>query len=535
MMKNKIFTTESQSHKVPGEKLKIKKGILYIFSSFFLCVSVSLWFNMILSFAQFDTETPDEELFLYVGEVKPCTIDHPTRVLISNPEILDVIVISDNQLLIKAKSAGAANLLIWEQDKSRTIRVDVVDVAKRDTVEELKSFLEFIDLADNLQIDKKGDIILLTGRVQTPDDFSRLEQILAKFPGVINLVNIQDIKPLVELNVEILELNTTYKKNLGVDWTDQVKLTEAKGTQKGIEALRVAGFGRDTTLVATISTLLSEGKGRVLSNPRLVTVSGKKATSFVGGQIPILTSVTTAQTTTTGGTSTTQGLSYRDYGINLEITPKVIEGTDKVNTELFIEVSSVDMSVAITVQGVPNPGFKSRNTRTEVLTDSGDTIIISGLIQSDESKVVDKVPGLADVPILGGLFKSTDFKKGETELVITITPRVLTKPSDEDVATKDTSESYFRYVKGIGNMIAASLRYPDDAKESEIEGDVRLSLLLQKDGTLKTVSVVNSSGYDILDEEAKNAATRLSPYPHFPQDLKENELWIDVPVIFKLD
>lgn len=192
------------------------------------------------------------------------------------------------------------------------------------------------------------------------------------------------------------------------------------------------------------------------------------------------------------------------------------------------------------------PGFKTRKTSTEVTTKSGETIVIAGLLQSEDSKSVSQVPGLGDMPVVGRLFRSPEVKSKNTELVIAVTPELKvdegmeadrTFALEQALAVAEVTASVedprLRYALQVQDRIAKALRYPKREGELKLDGRVKLKLHLFADGTLARVMVAQSSGIEALDMEALKAAESQSPYPAFPTQMLERELWIEVPVIFR--
>jgi pilus assembly protein CpaC len=163
---------------------------------------------------------------------------------------------------------------------------------------------------------------------------------------------------------------------------------------------------------------MSRGKAWVLAQPKLSAKSGSNATFLVGGEVPIVVPSVLGQTQ----------IEYKEYGIRLNINPTV-NSSNQVNTSIMAEVSRIDPSVS--VQGVP--GFLTRRVETELNVNADQTIVISGLLDREASKAVDKMPLLGDIPVLGKLFRSDGFRGNKTELVIFVTPRIVSPTSPENL------------------------------------------------------------------------------------------------------
>jgi pilus assembly protein CpaC len=176
--------------------------------------------------------------------------------------------------------------------------------------------------------------------------------------------------------------------------------------------------GLTTIINSTLNLAVNSGDAFVLATPELSTRSGGKAEFLAGGQVPIVSPAS-------GTTPAT--VSFKDYGIKLTIEPRADE-SNNVSTSLNTEISSIDNSVAV----AGNPGFLTRKTSSEFNVQAGQTIVISGLVNSDLSKDVSKLAGLGDIPVLGALFRSTNFRSGRTDLVILVTPMII-DPSEGGV------------------------------------------------------------------------------------------------------
>src|SRR3989338_1604597 len=214
--------------------------------------------------------------------------------------------------------------------------------------------------------------------------------------------------------MQIFEISRDDIKKLGLNYTDSTVLTDNanKAMNKITDMFATSKWSR-AALDVTINHLVSVGKLRVLSRPKLVCLSGKEAEFLVGGQVPIVTTTTTT-------TSTTGNVQFKDYGIQLKIKP-VVKNDENIFVSINTEISEVDKeNFASNV-----PSFLTRNTKTELYLKNEQSLVISGLIKNRESDVVEKFPGMVDLPILGMLFRSKNFKQNQTELVILLTPTIV--------------------------------------------------------------------------------------------------------------
>jgi pilus assembly protein CpaC len=178
----------------------------------------------------------------------------------------------------------------------------------------------------------------------------------------------------------------------------------------------VGPFARVSLLTPTLNLLLTEGHARILSAPDLVAMPGKQATFLVGGQIPIPVS---------NGLGTVS-IVYKDYGVQLNVTPTLL-GNGNVETQINPEISDLDFANGISLNGFTVPALKTSKLSTDVVTQTGESIVMGGLLRRVEQKNVQKIPLLGDLPILGQLFRSTQYQLQQSDVVFIMTPTVITR------------------------------------------------------------------------------------------------------------
>lgn len=340
------------------------------------------------------------------------------RVAIANPDIADVVVVSSSEVLVVGKVPGVTTLHIWSAGNLESYQVEVgaddIPIAN-----EIKNILKFEDLTVN----KIGKTIILEGKVNSQYQKARAEKVAGAYgEKVVNLLEIT--KPLqVKIEVVVLEIFKEKTNNLGITWSGNPILSSGSFlfgqsyTNPVGGGLPLGQLGGNYPINGQLSALIKNGAAKVLSQPSVITLSGENANIMVGGQIPIPIALDNGKIT----------IEWKDYGIKLDIAPEVnIEGL--INSKIKAEVSSLDWDSEHRIELVGNlkiPPIKMRKAETVIGLSSGQTMAIGGLIASETTKYVSKVPLLSDLPILGKLFTSTSFSKGETELVILITPIIV--------------------------------------------------------------------------------------------------------------
>ncbi len=488
---------------------------------------------------------------LVVGELRPMSMDTPSRIAIGDPKICDVTIVSKSELMLQAKALGTTNLVVWDRNGQHATRVNVIKEAATKTVEELTRILDQLNLTD-VQVREENANVFLTGTVATPEDLANIEQIISPYPDVKNLVStlptlpppVAPPLPMIRLAVQMIELNRDSKEQLGVKWNEKLLFTEAaphvEATFLDPLLKRVGDPFRVGTLTRTgfsqvINFMVQNNKARILAEPTLVTTSGKEATSFMGSSIPFIV-----------GAGIDITVEFKDVGVTLTMTPTILESDEKISTVVKALVSDVSDVNGITVGGIFVPSITKRNAETEVTTSSGETIVIAGLMKQKNEVAVGQVPGLGSMPVVGRLFRSPETKSDQTELVIAITPQLKvdegqamerTFALDQALSTAEVTSAVndprLRYSLQIQDRIAKALRYPQRERELSIDGRVKLRLHLFADGTLGRVVVAESSGSESLDAAALKAAESQAPYPAFPSQIAERDLWLELPVLFR--
>jgi pilus assembly protein CpaC len=543
-------------------------------------------------------------LTLYVGAMKSVAVNTPTRVVIGNPTVADIISVTTKEIMLAGKGAGATNLIWWDSSGEKSMRLKVLTEDMSDVKSRIDDLLKELNLSEvsSRTADSEGKVLLL-GTVKTKEEFDRIRIALGPlYAKTTNLIQTQEEKAIVELDVEVLEVNKDATKELGMKWFDSasaagdITLTEPDRWEKKLATIPDAVFRvsqwTHTALVSTLSLLVQEGKARILSRPRLACQSGKEAELLVGGEKPIMTT-----STVSGGGSST-GVEYKEYGIKLRMAPEVKEDK-KIKLALNVEVS--DVGTVETLGSAAEPTAKAyplskRSTSTQLYLSNGQTLSISGLIKQKSEEDLQKIPWLGDVPVLGLFFRHKSSKqgggsgeRGDTELVILVTPSILSdkqqdieemikekragiknkainkpmaapKTADgplieeenkqapleipaapvQAVPTEVTADQLKEqvlaaYIREVAEYIESKLEYPWAARQAKIEGAVGLTMHLSESGELLAVGIESSSNSGLLDENTIRVAKQISPYPSFPQGITEEDLWIQVPIVYNLE
>lgn len=340
------------------------------------------------------------------------------RVAVANPDIADVVVVSSSELLLVGKTPGATTLHVWSHAGRSSY---LVEVAADDApiANAIKAILGY----ENIRVSKIGKTIILEGKVSDQYQKSRAEAVAGAYGDkVVNLLELT--KPVqVKIEAKVIEINREKEKNLGIKWSGNINSTSGifNFGQSYINSVHsghsLGGLGSYHDINGELTALIADGSAKILSQPNLVTLSGDKASILVGGQIPVPVNVKDNQIT----------IEWKDYGVKLDISPQVsAEGL--INSTIKAEVSSLDWSSTASVYISGNmriPPLLTRKAETAIALSSGQTMAIGGLISNETHRDVVRLPLLGNLPVIGNLFKSTSFRKNETELIILITPTIV--------------------------------------------------------------------------------------------------------------
>jgi len=509
-------------------------------------------------------DNTSEIIRIYMGGFRTMSTNNPSRIVIGNPAIVDVANVTKQGITLTPKSPGTTTLVYWDNfgEQSYKIKVLAEDVnALKIRADNLLGKLDLPEVYSQAEEDE-GKVLIL-GRVKTSQDRERIFTVLAGLKDkLVDLVQVKEEEALLDIDVQIMELNKDATNTLGFTWPGSVTFTEvgspalaAAGTTWG-KVFKVSDIMRSTGGTATpftlkLDALIQEGKAQLLSRPRIACQSGKEAELIVGGEQPIFTTQIAA---TTGNQGTS--VEYKEYGIKLKIKP-VLTDDKRIKLGVNVEVSDIGTVQTIgttsasttttTAQAYP---LSKRSASTELFLDSGQSMVIGGLIRKKKEETVTRTPFLSDVPILGALFRQKVTKTGggigqkvDTELFIILTPTIAslekarapkTQPQNIPQEEQQPVDPTTQYAKIIQERILANFTYPQEIKDSGYQGTVKLRLHVLYTGELLDVAIKEPSDYQLLNDQAVAMAKEISSYPPFPASIEERELWIDVPVTFQL-
>jgi len=402
------------------------------------------------------------------------------QVSLAEPTIADSVLLSPKQIYVIGKSIGTTTLTVWDGKGN----IAVLDIEVAPDIVGLKDNLRQILPSENIGVTTAKDGLTLFGDVSSA---THLEQALTVAElyapeKVTNLMQVSGVHQVM-LEVRVAEMSTTLTKRLGINFT-----AFTGGTFFGLNlfsnlvAIDELGFGNNNpipfldavispsinsilqfgakgvTVTGFIDALKGDGLVKVLAEPTLVALSGQKASFLAGGEFPILVPQSNDQVT----------VEFRSFGVALSFTPTVID-SDKISIQVSPEVSELDFTTAVTFAGTRIPGLNVRRASTVIELADGQSFAIAGLLQERIREVVSKFPLLGEIPILGALFRSSSFERGETELIIIVTPR-LVKPLD--MATQSLPTDHYVEPNDVDFFLFGRLqgKGPKERRQGKLDG-----------------------------------------------------------------
>ena len=390
------------------------------------------------------TPLPPRPLTLTVGRGELLQFaDATSRVSVSDPTIADAVVVSPNDVVLNGKSPGNTTIMIWHGDN-----VSPYNITVEPDLSEIQRQLRATFPSEQIEVSSSKDAILLTGVVSDAE--------IAKQAGSIAAVHAKSVVNLLQspppdnrqvmLQVKFATVDRSTLSQIGVNFFSvnnklvgsattqqfpfprigQLQFSQGPNGQPQLgnqtvsvsDLLNLFAFRPDLNFGATLRLLQDQNLLEILAEPNLITVSGREASFLAGGEFPFPVITNTGTGAQAAPVVTIQ---FRPFGVRLNFTPTV-ESNGLIHLKVRPEVSSLDFSNALTIQGFLIPAISSRTAETEVELREGESFAIAGLIDNRVTQVVSKLPGIGDAPIIGHLFRTRSNQKANTELLVVITP-----------------------------------------------------------------------------------------------------------------
>jgi pilus assembly protein CpaC len=391
--------------------------------------------------------------FLALGIGKSIVIDLPRDikdVLVADPKIATAVIRSSQRAYIIGAAIGQTNIVFFDSAGQQIAAYDIA--VKRDLNGVRAALKQTLPNAD-IVIEGVGDGVVLSGTAATPIEAQQAGDLAGRLVGgadkVVNSIAVRG-RDQVMLKVTVAEVARSIIKQMGIDLSAKLNygtsVVNFNNTNPftANNAPLVSGnslatsFGSVPSVQATLRAMESAGVVRTLAEPNLTAISGESATFISGGEFPIPTGVT-CQTTTGGAIGQcVQTVSFKKFGISLNFTPVVLtEG--RISLRVMTEVSEISTDNALTggAGGTTIPSIKTRRAETTLEIPSGGAMAMAGLIQEQTKQAINGLPGMAQLPVLGSLFRSRDFVNSQTELMVLVTPYIVRAVAQKDLSRPD--------------------------------------------------------------------------------------------------
>ena len=422
-----------------------------------------------------------------VGLDKSVIVDLPRDardILVSNPEIADAVIRTSRRIYITGVAVGQSNVIVFDRAGQQVVSLDLI--VERDTAA-LSEMLRRLIPDSDIKVEIVNDNMVLSGSVRNAADARRAQDIANIFANgganssagksqtsgqgstgssgfavnvttasasqkpesqVVNLLTIEG-EDQVHLKVTVAEVQRNIAKQLGIEMSANLGVGHfstctasgtcsttgnpfgVNGTTLGNNALTLGYSDGVNSLSATLRALEQTGMIRTLAEPTLTAISGETASFLAGGEFPVPTGRDTSGNIT---------IQFKPFGVALTFTPVVLaEG--RISLRVKTEVSELTSDGSLTANGLTIPGLKVRRAASTLELPSGGAMVLGGMLQDSVRQSIGKFPGLGDLPILGPLFRSRDFQRNETELVIIITPYLVKPVAPSALARPDAGFS----------------------------------------------------------------------------------------------
>ncbi|MDB5618658.1 MAG: putative Pilus assembly protein cpaC [Tardiphaga sp.] len=385
--------------------------------------------------------------FLALGIGKSIVIDLPRDikdVLVADPKIANAVVRSSQRAYIIGATVGQTNIVFFD---STGQQIAAYDIAVTRDLNGVRAALKQTVPSANLRVEGLGDGVVISGSAASTIEAQQAVDIAARLVGgadkVVNSISVRS-RDQVMLKVTVAEVQRSIVKQLGVDLSAQlgygtavVKFNNtnpftALGRNLVDGNATTASFGSTPSVTATVKAMENAGLIRTLAEPSLTAISGETANFLAGGEFPVPGGNTCDPTTRI---CTTQ-ITFKKFGISLGFTPVVLsEG--RISMRVATEVSELSQENAVTISGTSIPAIKTNRADTTLEIPSGGSMVMAGLIKEQTKQGISGLPGLAQLPVLGSLFRSRDYVNNNTELMVLVTPYIVRAVAPKDLSRPD--------------------------------------------------------------------------------------------------
>lgn len=374
------------------------------------------------------------------------TTDRPiAKAMVGNAEVADIVPLTDRSIYVLGKSMGTTSLTLYD---SGGRALAVMDIAVGPDVDNFRDQVARLVPGAKIDASISGDSMVLTGMANDPAAIDRAVQLARTYAGdkIVNMISLGSSQQVM-LEVRFAEVKRSVGEDIGVrgfaaNSTDTIGVSGPGSSltpdpADGTALLKTSSITDSFGIVggtfralglnfeAYLNALENKGFAKTLAEPTLVALSGETASFLAGGEFPVPV-VQNSGGGGAGGNGNGGGITveFKPFGVSLGFTPTVL-GDRTINLRVEPEVSAIDPAASLQLNGITIPGIQTRRASTVLELRDGESFAIAGLLQQDFRTTVNQIPLLGNIPIIGALFRSTQFQKGETELLIVVTPHLV--------------------------------------------------------------------------------------------------------------
>lgn len=408
---------------------------------------------------------PSRELVVSAGKSRVLELPQAfSDVMIADPKIADVVPLNNRSVYVVGKAPGSTALSIYGSGKRLIAAANVVVSAD---IDGLKARLaELLPNERDISVRPANQSLVLSGTVSSPAALQRVTALAETYAPtkVVNMLGVEGTQQIM-LSVRFVEMERSVAKNLRVNVNrtptnsdPSVSVftgdTFVKNAGNLLESFGSVSLLFNNNLEVLLDALEEKGVIRTLAEPNLMANSGDTANFLAGGEFPI----PVAQTSNGAGAPTIT-VEFKQFGVGLAFTPTLLSD-GMINVVVNPEVSSIDPTISIDLGLIRIPGIKVRRAHTTVELREGESFTIAGLLKDDYRSEIRQYPFIGDIPILGSLFRSNGYSHNQTELVIVVTPHLVTArrgaaatPADYFTPPSDFERFLFGWQQGVGRNL----------------------------------------------------------------------------------
>ena len=419
-----------------------------------------------------DKSAPSERVALTAGRSTVLATDFDiVRVAITNPAVADATVVQPREILIDGKAPGTISMIVW--GAGRRVQYDLV---VEPTITTLQQNLRTLFPGEDINVNMNDEAIILSGHASSTAVMLRSGEIAQASSSKSKVINLLQLpggpgSQQVMLQVRFAEVNRRALTELGInfftgpggykDWSARTSTQQFTAPVYQDDKLTFSDmlnlfvFNNKYNMGVVIRALKSKGLFQSLAEPNLIAYNGKEASFLAGGEFPV-------PVVQGSGLSSAITIIFKEFGIRLNFTPTI--AGDIIRLKVKPEVSTLDYSNGITLQGFRIPALSTRRAETEVELRDGQSFAIAGLLDNLTQTQNDGVPILSSIPIIGNLFKSKSDRAERTELMVLITPQLVRPLDPDEVPPLPVDLRRFLPGGGIGSELEGGGGLADPAK-----------------------------------------------------------------------